>query len=66
MNQRLILVVLFVKPSKYGVSLANSIQISWPLCETKFFKLKTKLSLYSPKGIGGSYFFPLQELKVQY
>lgn len=54
MNQRPILVVLFVKPSEYGVSLANSIQISWPLSETKFFILKTKLSLYRLETIGGS------------
>jgi hypothetical protein len=66
MNQRPILVVLFVNPSKYGVSLANSIQISWPLSDTKFFRLKTKLSLYRLEGIGGSCFFPLQELQVQY
>jgi hypothetical protein len=66
MNERPILVVLFVKPSKYGVSLANSIQILGPLCDNKFLKIKTKMSLYRPKGIGGSCFFPLQELQVQY
>jgi hypothetical protein len=59
MNQRPILVVLFVKSSEYGVSFANSIQISWPLSDTKFFRLKTKLSSYKPEGIGGSCFFPL-------
>lgn len=56
MNQRHVL-VLFVKLSEYGVSLANSIQISWPLSDTKFFILKTKLSLYRLEAIGGSCFF---------
>jgi len=57
MNQRLILIVLFVKPSEYGVSLANSIQISWALSDTKFLRLKTKISLYRPKGIYDLAFF---------
>lgn len=47
-----------------GVSLANSIQISWPLNEPKSFRPNAQ-HLYRPKEIDGSCFFHLQQLQVQ-